>query len=147
MKDLSARFYDLEAQQFADGTVRLTQQSGIDEPSVIDLHPQQLQHLAKKIGLIEPERISRSVERMLWRLYEDAGKLADYLMAQMSFPPQDGLTRDQEMASVLFDDIENLLSELGLMTDGDDDETPEPSPPIEKPPKRYQQGDLLGDAS
>ena len=43
---MTIRFHDLKSVQLADGTIRLTQQAGIDEPSVIDLHPAQLLHLA-----------------------------------------------------------------------------------------------------
>lgn len=144
MKDLSARFYDLEAHQFEDGTVRLSQHYGVEDPSVIDLHPQQLRHLAEQTGLIAPV-ISRGVEVQLWRLYEHAGELADYLGAVPSFPPQPGETEDQRMANGLFEDLETLLTELGLIVP---EQEPAKAPKsAQKSDDIYQQDLELGGAS
>lgn len=153
MKDLSARFYDLEAQQFADGTIRLTQMDYAGEAAVIDLNPAQLKHLAEQIGVIEPAQIPRNVERQIWRMYEKAGELSDYLNGVPSFPPQSRASPDQEMADDLFDGLENILDDLGLMPlDAEPEQDPADPPKQskfhpEQPPKQYQQGDLLGDAS
>lgn len=44
--------FDLNATTIGNGVIRLTQPNGMDDPSVIDLHPAQLRHLAEAAGVI-----------------------------------------------------------------------------------------------
>lgn len=46
------QFFDLSFEQLPDGAIRLKQADGIDEASVIDLHPWQLRAVAEHFGLV-----------------------------------------------------------------------------------------------
>lgn len=45
------KFFDLSFEQLPDGVIRLEQDPGFDETSVIDLHPWQLRAVAEHFGL------------------------------------------------------------------------------------------------
>jgi hypothetical protein len=48
------RFYDLKFDREPDGGIYLEQQSGLEEPDTIFLHPAQLRHIAETFGLVAP---------------------------------------------------------------------------------------------
>lgn len=51
---MNTRWHDLMVDRLPDGGIRLEQQSGCEEPSVIHLHPVQLRHIAETFGLVAP---------------------------------------------------------------------------------------------
>lgn len=51
---MNTRWHDLIIDRLPDGGIRLKQQSGVDEPSVIYLHPAQLCHIAESLGPFAP---------------------------------------------------------------------------------------------
>jgi hypothetical protein len=64
---MTSKFYDLTILKLNDGTIRLEQQSGIDEPAIIYLHPVQAQFVMN--GSPEQsisERIATLERRLLW---------------------------------------------------------------------------------
>jgi len=50
----AGQFYDLKFSRKPDGGICLTQQSGLDQPDTIYLHPAQLRHVAESFGLVQP---------------------------------------------------------------------------------------------
>lgn len=51
---MTNRFYDLQFSREPDGGIYLEQQSGLEEPDTIFLHPAQLRHIAETFGLVAP---------------------------------------------------------------------------------------------
>ncbi len=51
---MNTRWHDLIIDRLPDGGIHLEQQSGVDEPNVIHLHPAQLRHVAETFGLVAP---------------------------------------------------------------------------------------------
>jgi hypothetical protein len=49
------KFYDLTFNQQPDGSVRLEQQDGYSEASIIDLHPEQVLHVARRLCGLKSE--------------------------------------------------------------------------------------------
>lgn len=137
---------DLSAIALDDGIIRLTQRDYGDE-YIIDLHVSQLHTIAEQLGLLKPASLPRSIQRQLSKLYQDASALSDYLGSVPSFPPQSRASEDQRMAAALFDGLESLLTNLGLIDDGRKEPQPEPQPPEPPKPSKFkpkgQQGDLL----
>jgi len=62
------QFHDLGFEQLPDGTVRMTQQSSLDDPCMVDAHPAQIIHMARVLvgAMVSPEaeRI-KTLERRL----------------------------------------------------------------------------------
>lgn len=67
------RWHDLVVQRLKDGGIRLEQHSGLGEPSVIHLHPQQLRHVAEQFGLVAPnypdDELATRLAEQLCRVY------------------------------------------------------------------------------
>lgn len=150
MKDLSARFYDLEAHQFEDGTVRLSQQSGIDDPSIIDLHPQQLIHVAEQLGYRSADRMTASIHRRLLELQSDLRYFTDHdlWLTEIAERLGDGLAF-QIGAGAMRSAIDGIIADLGLVPlDAEPEQEPAESPePAQKSDDIYQQDLELGGAS
>ena len=51
---MNTRWHDLVFDRLPDGGIHLEQRSGVDDPSVIHLHPVQLRHIAETFGLVAP---------------------------------------------------------------------------------------------
>jgi hypothetical protein len=51
---MNTRWHDLIIDRLPDGGIHLEQQAGLEEPSVIHLHPAQLRHVAETFGLVAP---------------------------------------------------------------------------------------------
>lgn len=64
----TTKMHDLTFQQLEDGTIRLEQQWGIDDPYSIDLHPSQLRYVAEAIGLLEPSKLPEQPRALKKRL-------------------------------------------------------------------------------
>lgn len=64
------RLRNLEACRLADGTIRLRQQSRLDEPSVIDLDPSQFEHLARVFGIGRERDLERRLSVLADRLQD-----------------------------------------------------------------------------
>lgn len=152
MKDLSARFYDLEAHQLEDGTVRLSQHYGDEDPSVIDLHPQQLRHLAESFARV-PDRMTGSIHSRLLELQSDLRYFTDWNLwiDEIAESISDGLAF-QIGADAMRHDLDRIITDLGLIPLNSKPEQEPADPPKqskfhpEQPPKQYQQGDLLDGA-
>lgn len=67
------RWHDLIVERLKDGGIHLEQQAGLQEPSVIHLHPQQLRHVAEQFGLVAPnypdDELSKRLAEQLCKLY------------------------------------------------------------------------------
>ena len=61
------QMHEISFEQIKDGSIRLEQQSGVDEPSVILLHPEQLKYITRRIcGMSETTaRQVKDLERKL----------------------------------------------------------------------------------
>lgn len=61
---MTNRFFDLTFERLPSGTIRL-KQSAFDEDSVIDLHPAQLEHVARALlGSCDPGRLNEMERRI-----------------------------------------------------------------------------------
>lgn len=56
------KMYEVSFEKLEDGTIRLDQQCGVDEPSVIDLHPEQLRFIARRMAGFKPETAGKVEE-------------------------------------------------------------------------------------
>lgn len=74
---MSNRFHDLSFERHRDGSIRLTQQDGCGENSIIDLHPAQLRHVAEVFGLVAPsypaDELSRRLAEQLCTILRELG--------------------------------------------------------------------------
>lgn len=72
------KFHDLTIERLSDGNIRLSQQDGVDDPSLIDLHPEQIKFIARQLCGIKPESADaiRELERRLSVLAEKVEDLA-----------------------------------------------------------------------
>lgn len=52
---MSTRWHDLIVDRLKDGGIRLEQRTGLNEPSIIQLHPQQLLSVARQLCGVTPE--------------------------------------------------------------------------------------------
>lgn len=52
---MNTRWYDLIIDRLPDGGIHLEQQSGVDEPNVIHLHPEQVLFIARQLCGMKPE--------------------------------------------------------------------------------------------
>lgn len=70
---MNTRWHDLTVERLEDGGIHLEQQAGLDEPSVIHLHPQQLRHVAEQFGLVAPnypdDELSKRLAEQLCKVY------------------------------------------------------------------------------
>ena len=70
---MNTRWHDLIVSRLKDGGIHLEQHAGLDEPSVIHLHPQQLRHVAEQFGLVAPnypdDELSRQFAEQLCKVY------------------------------------------------------------------------------
>lgn len=80
---MNTRWHDLIVERLKDGGIHLEQQAGLDEPSVIHLHPQQLRHTAEQFGLVEAnyptDEMSKRLAEQLCRVYLDMADDYRYL--------------------------------------------------------------------
>lgn len=58
---MTNRFYDLTFERLASGTIRL-KQSAFDEDSTIDVHPEQLMFIARRLCGMKPETTEKVAE-------------------------------------------------------------------------------------
>lgn len=105
------RMFDMDMEQQDDGTIRLTQQCGIDDPSVIDLHPAQVRLIAEQCGIFPasawpPKGFLRDFERVR----NVAGGLYGFLRSVPKFPPseKDELDDDEAIALDLVERLDAL---------------------------------------
>ena len=71
---MNTQFYDLNIETLDDGTIRLEQRDYCGETVIVDLHPQQVQHIANGLSVVthqaQPngtaERIATLERRMCW---------------------------------------------------------------------------------
>jgi len=67
------KFFDLSFEQLPDGAIRLKQADGIDEASVIDLHPWQLRAVAEHFCLVHPappaDELAKKLAEQLCRTF------------------------------------------------------------------------------
>jgi hypothetical protein len=67
---MKEQFHNLSVEQLPDGTVRMTQQSGLDAPAVIDAHLTQIISVARSLvgarASPEAERIKTLERRIRW---------------------------------------------------------------------------------
>lgn len=71
---MKTQFYDLSIDTLDDGTIRLEQRDYCGETVIVDLHPQQIQHIANGLSVVthqaQPngtaERIATLERRMCW---------------------------------------------------------------------------------
>lgn len=134
---------DVEFFQFADGTIQLSQPQGLDDPSVIYLHPSQLEFIAETfVGRREGE-LKRRLSILADRLEELV--TAKWLRKAITDECSDGVE--------IVCRLDGLL-DLALEFDGGrllpkDAPKEEPQPAIsekfksQKPPANFQQADLL----
>lgn len=59
---MNTRWHDLIIDRLKDGGVHLEQQSGLNEPSVIHIHPEQLLFIAHQLYGMKPETVSKVVD-------------------------------------------------------------------------------------
>lgn len=106
---MSARMYDL-AWQIEGDNIRLTQDNGCGESSVVDLHACQLRLLAERAGLLgvdaqteSERRLERSIRLLLRKLIE----LQSVVLDQREYEPETWLRLPLilEIAGFLFEDI------------------------------------------
>ena len=133
------KMQDLTFQQFSDGTVRLEQSSGLDDPAIVDLHPSQLRHVAEAVGLLEPSKLPDQPRALKKRLERLRGRLVDIfddLAAVPIYPPGPGSSADDPGVLSLWDAITALEDVL-------DDYFPEegPAPPSVLTGEKQPQGD------
>ena len=76
-----SKFHDLTIERLSDGNIRLIQQDGVDDPSLIDLHPEQIKFIARQLCGMRPDAADaiRELERRLSVLTE---KLQDLVCAE-----------------------------------------------------------------
>jgi hypothetical protein len=74
---MKQQFHDLSFEQLEDGTVRLVQQSGMDEPNVIHLHPEQVLYVARRLCGLKSETAEQvaDLERRISVLTDGLQKL------------------------------------------------------------------------
>ena len=124
------KMQDLTFQQFSDGTVRLEQSSGLDDPAIVDLHPSQLRHVAEAVGLMEPSKLPdqpRALKKRLERIHDRLADIHDDLAAVPIYPPGSGSSADDPEVRSLWDAItalEDLLDDY-FAEDGVDPEDPQ----------------------
>lgn len=107
------QMFDIKFSLLGDGTIRLEQAGGIDEPSVVDLHPSQLQFIANHYGLSLGQQYAPDAVT-LYRLNDiqrRAEELFEMLGAVLSFPPGQ-ITDDVIAARDLADAITNLVEDI-----------------------------------
>lgn len=147
------KHFDLESQQFADGTIRLTQMDYAGEAAVIDLSLAQLKHLAEEFAGV-PDRMTGSIHSRLLELQSDLRYFTDWNLwiDEIAESISDGLAF-QIGADAMRHDLDRIITDLGLIPLNSKPEQDPVDPPKqskfhpEQPPKQYQQGDLLGGAS
>lgn len=135
---MNVQQFDLSATALDDGTVRLKQRDYAGDEAIVDLHPAQLRHIAVSAGLIDAEPAwPPGFARALLRIRKEAAALADMLGAIPCFPPQAGMTADEQAAHDLWENISDLMVEHGLA------EAPDAEPTTTEPPNHSQQLDML----
>jgi len=119
--------HDVEAFQFADGTIELTQPQSLEDPVSIRLHPSQLAFIA---GNFAGTQQQREAERKLFVLAEKIGRIVsdEYVRAEIIDRCGDGLAILAEL-----DALDDLAIEFtgGLVPLGPDAEKNEPAPKVE----------------
>ena len=72
---MNTRWHDLIIDRLPDGGIHLEQQSGVDEPNVIHLHPAQLRHVAETFDLVAPnypaDELSKQLAEQLCLVFLD----------------------------------------------------------------------------
>jgi hypothetical protein len=48
-ESMNTQWHDLNIERLDDGGIRLIQQDGLDDPSLIDLHPEQIKFIARQL--------------------------------------------------------------------------------------------------
>lgn len=70
---MNTRWHDLIVERLEDGGIHLEQHAGLQEPSVIHLHPQQLRHVAEQFGLVVPnypdDELTKRLAEQLCKVY------------------------------------------------------------------------------
>lgn len=103
------KMYDL-AWKIDGDVIRLTQEDGCGESSVVDLHTSQLRLLAERTGLLgvyaqteSERRLERSIRLLLRKLIE----LQSVVLDQREYEPETWLRLPliMEIAGILFEDI------------------------------------------
>jgi len=84
-----SRFHNLDFKKLADGSIRLTQQDGCGDSYIIDLHPEQLRHLAQVFGVASLDYAANELTR---RLAEQLGTISKELADEYHRSHQLGLT-------------------------------------------------------
>lgn len=129
------RLHDLEAFRLADGTIRLSQQSGIDEPSVIDLNHSQLEYLGKVFGIGREKELERRLA-VLADKFQDI-VCSNYWRSEILERLGDGME-----LLVRLDALVDLALEFdgGRLKPAEPEETDEVVPPdgAEPKPSRFQ---------
>lgn len=59
---MNTRWHDLIIDRLEDGGIHLEQQSGVDDPSVIHLHPEQVLFVARQLCGMKPETAEKIAE-------------------------------------------------------------------------------------
>lgn len=135
---------DVEAFQMADGTVRLSQAGGIDEPVFIELHPSQLVFITSRVCGVDPAAADRArdLERKLAVLESEIASIVFDKIFRNDLIEGDRGNCFEYLARL--DALHNLAVEyvFGLVPPSKEDEdsekaaaAPESSPPI---PQRLQ---------
>lgn len=89
---MNTRWHDLIVDRLKDGGIHLEQQSGLQEPSVIHLHPQQLRHVAEQFGLVAPnypddelsKRLAERICRVFLAMSDDYRHLSHVMEAEFN---------------------------------------------------------------
>jgi hypothetical protein len=115
----TGQMHDLNFGQLEDGTIRLEQRDYCGEPTLVDMHPCQLRHVAESVGLLVPAattttRWPRGFVRRMERLRGQAHDLWALLDSVPCFPPGRGPTDDVMAAGDLLDNLDDLLADFGI---------------------------------
>jgi hypothetical protein len=122
--------YDLTIKTLPDGGISLEQSAGrLEGPAYIDLHRAQIRLIAEAAGLLAPNPAPTwplGFERRMLRLRNKAAALADFLGSIPSFPPRAGMDEDEQQAHDLWQSIDDLMVDFGMVAD-DEPVTPMPT--------------------
>ena len=135
---------DVEFFQYADGTIHLSQPQGLDDPSVIYLHPSQLEFIAKTFVGRREDELKRRVAILTDRLEELV--TAEWFRKAITSDCSDGVEIMCRLDGLL--DLALEFDGGRLLPKDAPKEEPKPAPkeikfkPM-KPPANYQQVDLL----
>lgn len=143
---MNQQFHDLSFTRMDDGTIRLEQQSGVDEPNVIVVHPEQILFVARRLCGMSSETAAkaRDLERKLAVITDRLERL----VTDKWF--RDGIIKECGDGIEMITRLDGLV-DLAVEMDGGRLLPNEPKPNQEpesklkptKPPANYQQPDLL----